>query len=96
MAVKMHHTQVIKRPLLSEKSTYGMNELKRYAFLVAANATKDDIKGAIEAVYNVKVESVNTQVRKGKARRLKYGVVEEPATKKAVVKLVGEDKIELF
>jgi large subunit ribosomal protein L23 len=96
MAAKLHHTQVIRRPLLSEKSTFGMNELKRYAFLVDAGASKVEIKDAIEAVYSVKVASVNTQVRKGKARRLKYGVVVEPQTKKAIVKLVGEDKIELF
>jgi large subunit ribosomal protein L23 len=96
MAAKMHATHVIKRPLLSEKSTYGMNELKRYAFLVSADASKDDIKSAVESIYGVKVASVNTQVRKGKSRRLKYGLVIEPVTKKAVVKLEGEDKIELF
>lgn len=96
MSAKLHHTHVIKRPLLSEKSTYGMNELKRYAFLVDVGASKTDIKNAVEAIYSVKVETVNTQVRKGKSRRLKYGEVTEPETKKAVVKLVGEDKIELF
>ncbi|MFO0836505.1 MAG: 50S ribosomal protein L23 [Phycisphaerales bacterium] len=87
---------VIKKPLISEKATFGMNEEKRYSFLVDRTASKDDIKAAVEQLYKVRVVGVNTQVRKGKQRRLKYGLVVEPTTKKAVVRLHPEDQIELF
>ena len=92
----MEAIYVIKKPLISEKATYGMNEEKRYTFLVDRTATKDDIKSAVEQLYKVRVVGVNTQVRKGKERRLKYGLVVEPTTKKAVVRLHPEDQIELF
>ncbi len=87
---------VIKHPLLSEKSTFGMNEQKRYSFLVDRRATKTDIRAAVQQIYKVRVAGVNTQVRKGKSRRLKYGTVEEATTKKAVVRLHPADTIELF
>jgi len=87
---------VVKRPLLTEKSTVGMNEEKQFCFEVDRGATKDQIKAAVQHIYNVRVISVNTQVRKPKARRLKYGVVDDPSTKKAIVRLHAEDTIELF
>jgi large subunit ribosomal protein L23 len=59
-------TYIIKKPLLSEKSTYGMNEQKRYASIVDRPASKDEIKAAVEQIYKVRVVGVNTQVRKGK------------------------------
>jgi len=96
MPANVDHTHIIKKPLLSEKGTYGMNEQGRYAFIVDPRATKAEIKGAIEFIYKVKVTGVNTQVRKGKARRLKYGLVIEPSTKKATIRLKDGDKIELF
>jgi len=89
-------TNVIKRPILTEKSTFGMNEQGRYTFLVDRRARKDDIKSAVERLYGVKVVSVNTQVRKGKNRRLKYAWVSESKTKKAMVRLVEGQTIELF
>ena len=92
----MNSAYVIKRPLVTEKSTYLMNELGRYAFEVDPTATKTDIKKAIETLYKVKVVGINTQVRKGKARRLKYGLVQERPTKKAIVRLREGDTIELF
>lgn len=92
----MESHYVIKKPLLSEKSTFAMNEQKRYAFLVDRTATKTDIKKAVEKMYGVRVTGVNTQVRKGKARRMKYGVVVEPLSKKATVRLHPEDTIDLF
>ncbi len=92
----MEALYVIRKPLLSEKSTYGMNEQGRYAFVVDRRASKTDIKAAVESLYGVKVASVNTQVRKGKTRVLKYGPVSEPETKKATVRLQEGQKIELF
>lgn len=92
----MNATYIIKRPLVTEKSTYLMNEQGRYAFEVDVGATKTQIKAAIESLYKVKVVGINTQVRKGRSRRLRYGVVQERPTKKAIVRLREGDAIELF
>ena len=92
----MHATYIIRKPLLTEKSTFAMNELNQYSFEVDRTATKPDIKKAIEALYRVHVESVRTVVSKGRTRRLKYGEVTEPIVKKAVVRLREGEKIELF
>ncbi len=96
MPANIESTQIIKKPLLTEKSTYGMNEQKRYAFLVDSRATKTEIKDAVQSIYKVRVIDVSTQVRKGKERRLKYGMVTEPVTKKATVRLHPDDSISLF
>lgn len=87
---------VIKRPLLTEKGTWGMNEQGRYVFEVDPRASKTEIKDAVEKLYKVRVEKVNTQVRKGKERRFKYGVTVEPKVKRAIVRLHEGDQIELF
>lgn len=92
----MHPTHVIKKPLVTEKSTFAMNEENRYSFLVDRRASKDEIKRAVEEIYNVKVASVATQLRKGKRRRLRYGYVRLATTKKATVRLAGDATIDLF
>lgn len=92
----MESSHVIKRPLLTEKSTWGMEHLNQYAFVVDRRATKPDIRKAVEDLYDVTVVGVTTQVRKGKNRRLKYGWVQEKVTKKAVVTLKEGDTIELI
>jgi large subunit ribosomal protein L23 len=92
----MDATYLIKKPLLTEKSTVAMNEESRYTFLVDRRATKDEIKEAVQTIYGVKVVGVNTQVRKGKERRLRYGWVSETKTKKATVRLAEGQTIDLF
>lgn len=92
----LHATEIIRRPLVTEKGTFAMNEQNRYSFEVDPKATKTDIKAAIEAIYKVKVEKVNTQVRKGVFRRMKYGLTQMPTTKTAVVRLKEGSAIELF
>lgn len=89
-------TDVIKRPLLTEKSTFNMNELRQYTFIVDRKATKVDIKSAVESLYKVKVTKVNTMVRKGEYKALRYGIVQESETKKAIVTLGEGQAIELF
>ncbi len=89
-------SHVLKKPLVTEKSTFDMNERNRYAFVVDRRATKDDIKRAVETVYDVKVEAVSTMRRKGGSRRLRYGWVNEGITKKAIVRLREGDTIDLF
>ncbi len=87
---------VIKRPLITEKGTWGMNEQNRYAFVVDRRATKTDIKRAVEQIYNVKVEKINTQNRKGEHRRFRYGTRREADVKLATVRLAEGNTIELF
>jgi len=91
----MDAAYVIKKPIITEKSTDATEDSK-YTFLVDRTATKDDIKKAVGHLYGVKVASVSTQVRKGKRRRLRHGYSEQKVTKKAVVTLAGGATIELF
>jgi large subunit ribosomal protein L23 len=96
MPANVDASYIIKKPLLSEKSTFGMNELKRYAFLVDPRASKTEIKAAVEKIYKVRVLGVSTQVRKNRTRMLKYGAVTPADTKKAIVRIHDEDTIDLF
>lgn len=91
----MDSAYVIKKPIVTEKSTHASEESK-YTFLVDRKARKDDIKKAVEQVYGVKVAKVATQVRKGGSKRTRYGYVEDKVTKKAVVTLANGATIELF
>lgn len=86
---------IIRRPLLTEKSTLGMEE-GQYVFEVDRRASKTDIKKAVERAYDVNVVSVNTQVRKGKTRRTRFGYSTEGKTKKATVRVREGQTIELF
>ena len=92
----MEAIHIIKRPLVTEKSTFASNEQNRYAFLVDTRADKTQIKRAIEDLYKVRVVGVSTTIRKSRDRRLKYGMVEGKVSKKAVVRVHPEDRIELF
>lgn len=92
----MDPVYVLKRPLVTEKSTFAMNERKQYSFQIDPRASKADVKKAVESAYGVRVVGVTTQVRKHKARRQKFGLVLEPNTKKATVRLHPDDTIDLF
>ena len=89
-------TDIIKRPLITEKGTWEAATHNRYSFQVDPSATKDQIKKAVAALYNVRVQKVATQVRKGEYKRTRYGEVKGSDWKKAVVQLHPEDKIELL
>ncbi|MCE2967230.1 MAG: 50S ribosomal protein L23 [Phycisphaerales bacterium] len=95
MATKIDATYIIKKPLLTEKSTIASNELNRYTFQVDLKATKGEIKSAVESLYKVQVEKINTQVRKGRDRRYRYGLLRATPTKVAHVRLKEGQKIEL-
>ena len=92
--MEAHYT--IKRPLVTEKGTYVMNEQGRYTFEVDPHASKTDIATAVESLYKVKVEKVNTLTRRGKFRRMKFGLTQMSCTKTAIVRLKKGDAIELF
>jgi large subunit ribosomal protein L23 len=86
---------IIMRPLITEKAQIQTG-LNKYAFEVDKRANKMQIKEAVEVAFNVRVDSVNTAMMKGKSKR--YGRRESrlPDWKKAVVTLAPGEKIELF
>ncbi|MFO8191767.1 MAG: 50S ribosomal protein L23 [Bacillota bacterium] len=88
---------IIIRPLISEKSSDLMEESK-YTFVVSGKANKIEIKRALEEIFEVKVEAVNTINYKGKRKRLgRYPEGKQPSWKKAVITLAeGSKPIELF
>jgi large subunit ribosomal protein L23 len=79
-------TQIILRPLLTEKSTF-LQRYNKFTFEVAINANKIEIQKAIESLGRCEVEKVNTLVVKGKIRRTRRGTGRTPDRKKAVVTL---------
>ena len=87
---------VIKQPILTEKSTFGMNERGQYSFLVDRTATKDQIKAAVQELFGVRVKKVRTQQRIGKKRRYRFKMGQLSRWKKAIVTLHEEDRIEFF
>lgn len=93
----MSNRTVLLRPVISEKS-YGLMDEGAYVFVVDPRASKLEIRQAVEEAFSVRVASVNTMNRKGKRkrnrRRATFGT--RPDTKRAIVRLVGEDRIELF
>ena len=88
---------VILKPVITEKSMAGMGE-KKYTFLVHPQATKTQIKEAVQKMFDgVKVESVNTMNMDGKTKRRGMTFGKTAKTKKAIVKLTAESKdIEIF
>ena len=92
----MDTTQVIIKPLVTEKSTHQQQTRNSYAFQVHRNANKPEIKKAVEAIYNVKVLEVRTMTRKGKPRRTKFKMTHGSDWKRAVVVLDENSRIELF
>jgi len=86
---------IIKTPIVTEKSTVATEHQNAYTFLVDRHANKIEIKQAIQKIFKVKVDKVRTQVRKGKARRIRYQWGAQPDWKRAVVTLAEGQKIEL-
>ena len=92
----MDNTNVIIKPLITEKSTHQQNTRNAYAFEVVASANKGQIKRAVEQIYNVKVRDVRTMNRKGKPRRSRFKMTTTSDWKRAIVVLDENSKIELF
>ncbi|TET15220.1 MAG: 50S ribosomal protein L23 [Dehalococcoidia bacterium] len=91
----MHSYEVLRRPLITEKNTM-LVEQNKYAFEVARNANKPQIKDAVEKAFKVKVASVNVMCVPGKMRRAGRQRGMTSPWKKAVVTLEPGHKIELF
>jgi large subunit ribosomal protein L23 len=93
----MNHTQILKRPLLTEKSNTMKADKNIVCFEVDRHANKIQIKAAVEKMFGVKVEAVTTSVVHGKRRRYGRSVGLKSDWKKAYVKVrEGEKKIEFF
>ncbi|HWL10002.1 MAG TPA: 50S ribosomal protein L23 [Planctomicrobium sp.] len=88
--------QVIVRPLVTEKGVFQSEQLNAYAFQIHNQATKGDVKRAVEHLWNVRVVEVRTQTRKGKPRRSRAQLGRTRDWKKAVVQLHEEDRISFF
>ena len=87
---------ILRGPVLTEKS-YDQIPLKKYSFEVAIDANKVEIKKAIEEIFDVQVDSVNTMTHKGKEKRQGYTSGRTAKVKKAVVTLKESSKpIEFF
>ncbi len=95
---KLETYQIILRPLITEKGTHQSTHENHnaYAFQVNLWANKEQIRKAIEEMFDVRVEKVRTQMRKGKLRRFRFRFGRLPNWKKAIVKLHPEDRIEFF
>ena len=88
---------ILLRPVISEKS-YALMDEHTYVFIVDPRASKIEIRAAVEDAFGVRVASVNTMNRKGKRKRQRRVATfgKRPDTKRAIVRLVGDDRIELF
>ena len=88
---------IIKRPVITEQSMENIAD-KKYVFEVDINANKTEIKAAVEEVFGVKVEKINTVRMQGKVKRTgAYPAGRRPAYKKAIITLTADSKtIELF
>ena len=92
----MDYTNVIIKPLVTEKTTHQQATRNAYAFEVAQWANKPQIRQAVEKIYSVKVLDVRTMNRKGKPRRSKYKMAHSSNWKRAIVVLDENSRIELF
>lgn len=96
----MDYTQILIKPLISEKGTFLKEEVNQVAFFVNKNANKLMVKKAVEAAFAVSVEAVNIVVKKplarvfSRGRKRQYG--RTPGYKKAYVTLAPGSKIEFF
>ena len=84
---------IIKRPITTEKST-NLQQFNQYCFVVSKNSTSSEIKNAVEMIFKVKVNKVNTSILRGKGKTFKgqYGFRKD--TKRAIVTLVEGNTID--
>jgi large subunit ribosomal protein L23 len=92
----MHLYEVLRRPVLTEKSNYAADELGRYTFEVDVRATKQQVREAVEMAFDVTVTGVNMMIVRGKARRWGRHVGRGSDWKKALVTLASGDSISFF
>ena len=89
-------SDIIVRPLLTEKVNKATEKNNVYGFEVGLKANKNQIKNAIQELYNVKVLSISTSILPGKVNRTSKGVKKSSKTKKAYLTIANDQKIQLF
>jgi len=88
--------EVIKRPIISEKSTALAEIAGKYVFEVDAAANKHEIRDAVQQLFKVNVREVRTMIMHGKVKRLARSTVKRTNWKKAIVSLAEGQKIDFF
>jgi len=89
------HT-IIRRPLITEKSTYSMDRTNAYVFEIDSSANRIEVKSAVEEIWEVKVKKVNTLYGRSKRRRVGRSIGFSKRRKKAVVTLMPGHTIDLL
>ncbi|MDN5248675.1 MAG: 50S ribosomal protein L23 [Alphaproteobacteria bacterium] len=92
--IDLRHYDTILSPIVTEKSTL-LSESDVFVFKVARDSTKSSIKAAVEALFGVNVKSINTSIRKGKTKRFKGVVGKQRDLKKAFVRLMAGQSIDV-
>ena len=92
--IDLKHYDIIVKPVITEKSTL-VSEFNQVVFKVANDATKPQVKAAVEALFSVRVLKVNTLVQKGKSKRFKGKPYTRSDEKKAIVTLADGDRIDV-
>jgi large subunit ribosomal protein L23 len=90
---------ILRRPLVTEKSSYQSGKLNQYSFIVADEATRTQVKDAIETLYDVKVVRVNiinTSAKRGRRIRSRRLLVRKAGYKKALVTLAEGQTLPIF
>jgi large subunit ribosomal protein L23 len=90
---------VLRRPLVTEKSSYQSGRLNQYSFIVADTATRSQVKDAIETLYDVnvvRVNVINVPPKRGRRLRSRRLLVRKPAYKKAIITLAEGQRLEIF
>jgi large subunit ribosomal protein L23 len=91
--------EILRRPLVTEKSSYQSGKLNQYSFIVSDSATRKQVKDAIETIYDVTVESVNimnTPAKRGRRLRSRRLLVRKAGFKKALVTLAEGQTLPIF
>jgi len=91
--------EILRRPLVTEKSSYQSGKLNQYSFIVADSATRTQVKDAIETLYDVSVAQVNilnVPAKRGRRLRSRRMSIRKPAYKKAIVTLAEGQTLPIF
>ncbi len=91
--------EILRRPLVTEKSNYQNNKLHQYTFEVERHATKTQVKDAVEKIFEVtvlRVNIINVPAKQGRRARSRRLTVRNPGYKKAIVTLAENDRIAIF
>ena len=95
-SIQLESHQILLRPLVTEKGVHRATRHNQYAFEVHREATKFDVKRAVEELFDVKVTKVRTQNRRGKIRRYRWRYGRTADWKRAIVQLDPEHRIDFF